>query len=427
MADQTLSKRSVAAWCFYDWANSAFPTIVMTFVFATYYAQGIADDPTAGAAEWSFMVAVSGFAVAVIAPMAGAVADYWGPRKPWLLALTVACIVSSAMLWWAEPDAAFAGYALFWAGLGITMFELGMVFYNAMLPDIAPRDYYGRVSGWAWGVGYLGGLGCLAVALVLLVQPDPSPIGLDRGMAEHVRAVGPLAALWFAVFAWPLFAFTPDKARTGLSLGQAARKGFASLIAVVRQARSHANIWRFLIARMIYADGLNTFFAVGAIYAAVTFGLKESELIIFGIAINLTSGLGALAFAWFDDKFGAKPTIAVSIAGFMTCGLVLLFTSDKTLFWIVGLPLGIFVGPMQAASRSMMARLAPAEIRTEMFGLYALSGKATAFAGPAVFAAVTVAFASQRAGMATILVFLAVGLIGLLWLVKEPAKDAPAP
>lgn len=427
MTGRTFSKRSAAAWCFFDWANSAFVTVIVTFVFATYYAKGVAADETAGAAQWSFMTAASGLIVAAAAPFAGAAADYWGPRKPWLFALTAVCVTASAMLWGAEPDPAFSTYALVWAAAGVIAFELGMVFYNAMLPDIAPRDYYGRVSGWAWGAGYLGGLGCLAAALVFLVRPDPSPLGLDRGAAEHIRAAGPLAALWFAAFAWPLFVFTPDKPRTGLSLRRAAGEGLASLAAVIRRARSHADIWRFLIVRMIYADGLNTFFALGGIYAAVVFGLAPDELILFGIAINVTAGLGALGFAWVDDKFGAKLTIAVSITGFMACGSVLLFTGDKTLFWVFGLPLGVFVGPMQAASRSLMARLAPAAIRTEMFGLYAFSGKATAFAGPLLYGAAVTAFASPRAGMATVMAFLAAGLIGLLLFVKEPAKGAPAP
>ena len=162
---------------------------------------------------------------------------------------------------------------------------------------------------------------------------------------------------------------------------------------------------------MIYTDGLNTLFAFGGIYAAGCFGMDFSELILFGIAINVTAGLGAAGFAWIDDRIGPKRTIQIAVIGLTVLGGALVLVEGKTLFWVFALPLGIFGGPAQAASRSLMAHMAPAEIRTEMFGLYALSGKATAFMGPALLAWVTVAFGSQRAGMATILVFFVVGLV----------------
>jgi UMF1 family MFS transporter len=415
----------IAAWAIYDWANSAFPTVIGTLVFAAYFTQGIAPDPATGTARWSIAISVAGFAVAVAGPLVGAVADHWGPRKPWLGVLTAVSVAASALLWGATPEPSSMLYAMVWVCVGTVAFELGMVFYNAMLPELAPPGKIGRVSGWAWGVGYAGGLSCLAVALVLLVQPDPSPLGLDRDAAEHLRATGPLVAAWYALFALPLFLMVPDAPRTGLGLGAACRKGVVSLIAVFRDARRHAQAFRFLIARMIYTDGLTTLFAFGGIYAAGTFGFGFDELVIFGIAINVTSGLGAAAFAWADDRFGAKPTIAVALVGLIVCGSALLVVDSKTMFWAFGLPLGVFVGPAQAASRSMMARLAPADIRTEMFGLYALSGKATAFLGPAVLGAVTAATDSQRAGMATIVAFLAVGLAGLVFLVKEPKHATP--
>ena len=419
-----MDKTSIVAWCFYDWANSAYPTVITTLVFAAYFTQGIAVDVATGTAQWSLAISLSGFVIAIAAPVVGAIADHWGPRKPWLLILSIVCICAAAMLWGAKPDPSFAVYAMFWVGVGTVAFELSMVFYNAMLPDLVPRRLYGRVSGWAWGVGYAGGLGCLGVAMVLLVGPEKSPIGLDKDAAEHLRATGPLVALWFAVFAIPMFLRTPDRERSGLSLVQATAQGLRTLVGVMRTAKQNGQAFLFLLVRMIYTDGLTTLFAFGGIYAAGTFGFEFQELILFGIAINVTSGVGAVVFAWADDKFGAKPTIAIALVGLIVCGTALLVVEGKTMFWVFGLPLGVFVGPTQAASRSMMARLAPPEIRTEMFGLFALSGKATAFVGPALLGAVTVATGSQRAGMATLIVFLTVGLIGLLWLVKEPTSAA---
>jgi UMF1 family MFS transporter len=252
------------------------------------------------------------------------------------------------------------------------------------------------------------------------VQTDTPLFGLSKDAAEHLRATPVLVAIWFAVFSIPLFMLTPDRQSTGVSLSAAAGKGVAALIGTLKRMRSHKEIAKFLLARMIYTDGLNTLFAFGGIFAAGAFGFSFEEVIQFGIAINVTAGLGAAAFAWIDDWIGSKKTILISILGLTCLSAALLLVESKLMFWILGLSLGLFVGPAQAASRSMMAHLAPAEIRTELFGLYAFSGKATAFMGPALLAVFTDVFDSQRAGMATILGFFVVG--GLLMLSVKEAR-----
>ena len=398
------------SWCLYDWANSAFPTVITTFVFSAYFTEAIATDKITGTSQWGYAISLSGLSVALLSPLFGAVADHGGRRKPWLFLFTLLCIGASALLWLARPDAAYVIIALTLAALANFAFEMGMVFYNAMLPDLVGKDRIGRLSGWGWGLGYAGGLVCLALTLVAFVQTETPLFGLDKDSAEHLRATGPLVAVWMAVFAVPLFLWTPDTPSRGLRLKEAFRRGRETLMDTLRRVRDYAHIVRFLIAHMMYAEGLNTLFAFGGIYAAGTFGMDFSELILFGIAINLTAGLGAAAFAWVDDWIGPKRTIMIAVGGLMVLGTALVLVEGKALFWAFALPLGIFVGPAQAASRSLMARLAPPEMTTEMFGLYALSGKATSFIGPAVLAWVTAAFASQRAGMATILVFLTVGL-----------------
>jgi len=311
--------------------------------------------------------------------------------------------------------------ALILAGLGNFAFEMGMVFYNAMLPDLAPRKMLGRWSGWGWGLGYIGGLSCLAVTLVGFVQTETPWFGLSKDLAEHLRATPVLVAVWFAVFAIPLFLFTPDQPSRRLSPTAAIREGIGALLETLRKIRSYSQIARYLLARMIYTDGINTLFAFGGIYAAGTFGMPFSELIMFGIAINLTAGLGAVMFAWLDDRIGPKRVILIALAALTILGGILLIIQDKTMFWVFGVPLGLFVGPAQSASRSLMAHIAPAELRTEMFGLYAFSGKATAFIGPALLALATDMFHSQRAGMATILIFFIAG--GFLLLPVVDARD----
>jgi len=413
--------RALFAWCLYDWANSGFPTVVTTFVFAAYFTKAIATDTITGTAQWGYALSASGLAIAVIGPIAGAIADHAGRRKPWVLAFSALCVVATLFLWFARPDPEAIMLTLILVAVANVGFETAMVFYNAMLPSLVPNARIGRLSGWGWGLGYFGGLTCLVIALVVLVMPETAPFGLDKGSSEHVRATAPLVAFWFAVFSLPFFLWTPDVPKTDIALAAAVRRGLATLGRTLRKVRDYRAVALYLLARMVYTDGLNTLFAVGGIYAAVTFGMDEIDVLVFGIAINITAGAGAVAFAWIDDWIGPKRTIVISVSALTVIGGVLLLIESQTAFWALALLLGLFFGPAQAASRSMMARLAPPELRAEMFGLYAFSGKATAFIGPALFAAVTQLANSQRAGMATILVFFVVGL-ALLAPVRDPGR-----
>jgi len=245
--------------------------------------------------------------------------------------------------------------------------------------------------------------------LVLFVQTETPLFGLDRDMAEHLRASGPFVAIWYVLFALPLFLFVKDKP-SKMPITKAVSTGVSTLVSTLKEWKNHKDIFHFLLARMIYTDGLNTLFAFGGIYAAGTFGMEFSDLIIFGIGINVTAGLGAAVFGYLDDKWGPKRVIMISLICLFFVALGTLLVTDKTHFLILGLSLGIFVGPAQAASRTYLAHGAPEHIRTELFGLYALSGKATAFLGPLLVAFMTDLFTSQRAGMATILIFLLIGL-----------------
>lgn len=418
---QAASRSGLAAWCLFDWANSAYPTVIMTFVFAAYFTEGVAASPTAGTEAWGYAVSMSAFLIAVLGPVLGAIADNGGRRKPWLFALMLMTAGAASGLWLVEPDPSWMFTALVLVALGNAAFETGMVFYNAMLADIADDERVGRLSGWGWGLGYLGGLSCLALVLIGFVQTDTPWFGLDKDSAEHLRAVGPIVAVWTVVFALPLFLLTPDRPTSGVSPMAAVRLGLVQLKTTFVKIRDFRDVVRFLIARMIYTDGLNTLFAFGGIYAAGTFGFSFEDLILFGIAINVTAGLGAFAFGWLDDRMGPKQVIIIALICLIILGTAILLIESRAAFWGLGLALGIFMGPAQSASRSMMARLAPADMRTEMFGLYALSGKATAFIGPALLAWVTATTDSQRLGMATIVVFLIAGLI-LMRRVPSPGR-----
>lgn len=412
-------KRALIAWCLFDWANSAFPTVVQTFVFSTFFVNQVAADPELGNAQLGLANSLTAAVIAIGSPVIGAIADRTGRRKPWLLALSLLCIASTASLWFVTADGSSVVLGLLLLGVATLGFEFGITFYNAMLADLAPSDRVGRLSGWGWGLGYAGGLACLLLGKAVFVDPDPSWLGLDRAALEHVRIVMPMAAAWFALFAVPLFLLVPDPPSSHLGLRQALRLGLSDLAATLRQLRRHANIARFLLAKMIYIDGLNTLFLFGGTYAGVTMGMSFSEVLTFGIILNVSAGLGAAAFAWVDDLVGAKPTIAISLACLALLGGGVLLVDDKTWFLVLAVAIGIFLGPTQAASRSLMARLAPPAQRAEFFGLYNFAGKATAFVGPAVFGWATWFFDSQRAGMATLLPFFLIGLL-LLLTVRSP-------
>lgn len=415
------SPLGLISWCLYDWANSAFSTIIITFVFAAYFTGAIAADPVSGTVQWTGAISASALVVAFCSPALGAIADTGGRRKPWLLVFTVICAFSCAMLWFAKPSSDWAVWSLFFVALGSTGFTFAEVFYNAMLPDIVPRSHIGRLSGWGWGLGYMGGLASLVIALTAFVQAETPLFSLDIANAEHIRATAVLVGLWYAVFALPLFLFTPDLPRGEAPLSATVRGGLKNLANTIRQVRKYRDIAFFLLAHMLYADGLATLFAIGGVYAAGTFDMDVTEVILFGIALNVSAGVGAGLFSWVDDWLGSKITILTSLAGLVLLGAAILIVEEKGLFWIFGVMLGVFVGPAQAASRSFMARLAPTEMRTQMFGLFAFSGKVTAFLGPILVGVLTAAFQSQRAGMAAVILLLFAGAL-LVLPVREPRQ-----
>lgn len=406
--------RALWSWALYDWANSGFAALVQTFVFAAYFARAVAENETLGTALWGNMMGLAGLAVGLGGPLLGAVADRTGRCKPWLGAFTALCITATGLLWFVEPSTSFVPLALLLAGIGTIGSEYAMIFYNAMLPGLTDNRTVGRWSGWGWGLGYAGGLILLIIALYGFVE-QTAWFGIPRDNAMHIRAVMVLTAFWYLLFCLPIFLWTPKEPSQRIPLKQALREGITQIVKSFRDIREYRDIGIFLLARMLYNDGLTTMFAFGGIYAAGTFGMSPSEVIIFGIGLNVTAGLGAAGFAWMDDKVGPRKTIIASLLGLTLCGVGILTVSSLTLFWIFGLAIGIFVGPVQASSRSYLARVAPSELRGEMFGLFALSGKLTSFLGPLLVGWLTLASGSQRVGMSCVIALFGLGLIGMLF------------
>ena len=408
-----MKRSAVFSWCLYDWASSAFPAVITTFVFATYFTKAVAPDPISGTAMWGHAASLAGLAIALLGPVLGAVADHGGRQKPYLAFFTCVAAAACAGMWFVTPDASSVLLALALFACATVAFELATIFYNALLPKVATPETLGRVSGWGWGLGYVGGIFCLAFLLFAFVQAPQPLFGLDKSTAENVRVVGPFTALWWLVFALPLL-FVLREGPSQMAPAAAVKRGLGDMKSLVAFLKAHPTVAWFLLANMIYTDGLTTLFAFGAIYAAGTFGMALEEVIVFGIALNLTAGIGAFGFAWLDDRLGSRRTIAIGLVCLTLIGAGLLVVESKTAFWILGVLIGPFFGPVQAASRSLAARLAPEAQRAQVFGLFALSGRITAFLGPAILGTVTLLADSQRAGMATILPFFALGLF-VLW------------
>jgi UMF1 family MFS transporter len=411
------------SWALYDWANQAFATLIHTFVFSVYFTKSVATNVTTGSAQWGTAIGLAGLVVAIAAPVLGATVDQAGRRKPWIVSFTLVCVTATALMWYVEPSADFVGLALALITVATIGSELALVFYNSMLPRLAPPDRLGRWSGWGWSAGYAGGLLCLVIALFILIEPKGAPFGLQAGAGEHVRATALFVAGWYLLFALPLFVFVPDLPSSGKPLARSVRDGLQQLRQTFREVRRHGPLVRFLAAHMLYIDGLVTLFSFGGIYAAGTFGMSAEMVLVFGIALNVAAGLGAFAFAWLDDWIGSRTTILVSLVGLIVPGILVLLVHSHTLFWSLALLLGIFVGPVQAAGRSLLAHMAPKELQSQTFGFFALSGKATAFVGPLVVAWITYWTGSQRAGMATIIALFATGFLVML---TVPARGSRA-
>ena len=403
-------RRAVWSWSLFDFANSAFTTLVITFIYATYFVRGVAENETAGTVLWSWgVVTPTAITVALLSPLLGALADRTGTRKRALFTTVALCVGATALLFF--PQQGDVLQAILLVVVANIAFELGQVFYNAFLPEISPPDWIGRISGWAWALGYAGGLLCMVLALAV-VMPEAPPFGLDRETGEHVRVTNLLVAGWFALFAIPAFLFLrePKPAGPPVERGLVAAT-FGELGETFRELRRYRQIVRLLVARLFYNDGLVTIFAMGGIFAATAYGFTETEILLFGIVLNVAAGLGAFAFGFVDDRVGGKRTVFISLAILAVATLLAIAGPSKAWLWGAGVLIGVASGPNQAASRSLLGRFVPDDKETEFYGFFAFSGKATAFAGPALFGLMTAITGTQRAGVAAVLVLFAIGAV----------------
>jgi MFS transporter, UMF1 family len=439
----------LVGWALFDWAAQPLYTLVLTFLFAAYFANVFVADSVRGQALWGAAIGAGGVAVALASPVLGAIADAGGRRKPWIFVFSLTLVAGLAGLWAAAPGAeARLPLVILCLVFAFASAEFAAVFVNAMMATLVSTRQLGRLSGIGWAAGYVGGLTSLLLLAGLLIADAESGrtlfgltplMPLDAVGHQGDRLVGPFSALWYVVFIVPFFLFTPDRA-TGRMPERPIRAGLERLVGTFREVRQNRSIALYLLAHMLYADGLGAVFAFGGIYAASLFGWTAAELGVFGILLTVSGAVGAAIGGFLDDRFGSRAVVLGALAGLMFAAIGIVSIADGRVLFVIevavaeersafastgervylafGVVIGLLAGPLQASSRSFMARLAPPGMGTQFFGLYAFSGKITAFAAPLLVGAVTMASGSQRAGIAAILVFLVAGFAVMLT-VKE--------
>lgn len=441
------STPALVGWVLFDWAAQPFYALVTTFLFAPYFVSAFVGDAVRGQALWGYAAAAAGLLVAVTSPILGAIADTTGRRKPWVAWLSIFFALGMCVLWWAEPGE----ISRIWLVLGAFVIataaaELSVVFINAMMPDMVPPNQIGRLSGIGWAVGYVGGLVSLIIMAGFVVTSPATgktllglePIlSLDLASRESDRLSGPFSALWYVIFALPFFIFTRDVSPRRRPSETPVADGLSQFWDTLKSLPSYRDIMIFLIARMLYIDGLGAMFAFGGIYGVGVFKWQAFELGMFGILITVAGAIGAVIGGVLDDRVGSKRVILGALVGLLIAAFGILSVDATHVFFVLEvaqkLPeggafsstgelvylgfaclIGLVAGPLQSASRSFMARLAPHDKMTQFFGLFAFSGKVTSFLAPLAVGLVTSYASSQRAGVAVIVAFLVAGFVLML-------------
>ena len=392
-----MNVRVVVAWAFYDFANSSFAAVILATIYAAYYAMGVVgNERGAGDLWWGRVISVSMATVALTSPFLGGVADRAGVRRRLLIGFTTLSVGATALMATVEPGMVVWGFLL--AVVGNVGFEGALVYYNAYLPEIAPRQMQGRVSGWGFALGYAGSIVALVVALPFV-------------RAKTLDAAFLSTAALFAVFSLPAFFVLPTAPRGRMSVLRAAKEGGADVVAAIRKILRLRDLRRFLGAYFVYEDGVNTVVAFSAIFAAQTLSFPMDRLIVLYIVVQISALLGALAWSWPTDRLGPKRVVMVTLCQWSAVVVAAYFVQTQGQFYVLAVAAGTGLGAVQAASRTFMATLIPRGMEAELFGFYTLCGKSAAIMGPLVFGGIShAAGGNQRAGILAIGVFFLVGL-----------------
>lgn len=409
------------AWASWDWGQAAINAVMTTFVFTVYLTSDLFGSTDHASVVLGQALTYAGIAIVILVPVTGMRSDVAGRRKLWLTLNSLVVVALTAACVFVAPDPRYL-----WLGAGLiataSIFsEFASVNYNAVLSQISTRSTIGKVSGFGWGMGYVGGILALAIVLFGFVDPIVQWPGANTEDSWNIRWVAIFSAIWFLVFALPIFFRIPEAPATQsqkIPLLSSYKVLFGRIMALWKEDR---NLVFFLGSSAVFRDGLAAIFTFGGIIAAGTFGFELNEVIIFAIVGNVVAAIGAIVGGWLDDYVGPKRVIVVSLIGLLGAGIGVFLSPEPSGFWLFGLLLCLFVGPAQSAARSLLARMAPVGREGELFGLYATTGRAVSFLAPMLFtgaiaiAATRVADGqAQRYGILGILIVLLIGLILLL-------------
>ncbi len=429
MSIRALAKRrATVGWCLFDFANSSYTTLIITVAFAVYFRQVVVNATDNRADQlWGVANFIAMLAVALASPVLGALADFSGRRRFFLIATTLLSVAATALLYWVGPGDIGAAMTLF--VLGTFGFEAGYVFYNAFLPDVSTPQTVGRVSGVGWAVGYAGGLLCLLAARPLIEQPLKDALGRISapGVAAYQLSYLLVAAFYF-VFALPAFFWLRESAPQGRLQGwkEYATIGFRRAGDTLAHLRQYRETAKYIVASLLFTDGITTVVSFAGIYATTTMGFSNRELVLLFLVLNIVALPGSLAAGYLADWIGPKRTIVLTLILWMGVVVTGCLATTKTVFWIMSFGAAIGIGSTQAVGRSFMAQLSPPARQSEVFGFYVLSGKFASMFGPLVFGSISRWSGSQRLAVLSLLPFFVAGLLIMLWINEGRAREAAA-
>ena len=399
----------------YDFANSAFTTIIITFIFSTYFAKQIAPNPVLGQSYWGWAIGITGLLVALIGPLIGSFADKKNCTEFFIKLFTIICIILTSFLWFSKPSEKYLLYTLIIVALANFFYELSLIFYNSILKRISNYNNLGKSSGFSFALGYIGGILILIVCIKIFIDNDVLPFGLSKENSENIRATSIVVALWYLIFSIPFLFSLKREIKNKIDRSSNSIKKIKNLI----WNKGLNNLGKFLLARMLYADGLNAIIIMGGIFAVGVFNLEIKDLLVLSVLMNITAFIGAIIGGYANDKFSSKSVIIFSLLGLIFSSAIILFIKTKIFFLIFASINGLFIGPIQSASRVFITKSIDKNNQASGFGLFALSGKLTSFIGPLLVSTLTYISNSQRIGFSAAIILLLIGLLVLLKVKKN--------
>ena len=398
--------KNIFGWIMYDFANSSFTTIIVTVIYSVYFRNVVVNQGELGTALWGRAVSISMLMVALTAPIFGAVADCSRAKKKFLFYMTYLTVAFTALLYFVKAGNIFTGMLFFIiANFG---FNSGNVFYNALLPDIVPRNQLGKVSGLGWAVGYIGGLVSLLLMLPLIHN-------------KWINLVFPAVAVFFGLFALPTF-FLLKEIRRPSRRTNYIKTAFTRVRTSFKSIKEFKELIRFILSYLVYNDGIIIVISFAAIYGATRFGMNEKQLITYFVIANVTSMIGAFIFGYILDKIGAKRTITITLLIWIAVVIWAYFCRSLNEFYFVGLLAGIAIGSSQSSSRTMLALLTPSDKMAEFFGFYSVTGRIASIFGPLVYGEISRITGNQKWAILSVAIFFIGGALILQTVNEEKGK-----